>query len=340
MFLLTLDEPGVGGLRDELTRRSLLTSVGSVGAAGLLGLAACGDAPEAAAPTSGTRTVTHPLGTTEVPVVPQRVLSLDSNGALQVSLELGAPLVASETLDGAVSVPGYLPAPPPGFESLGFDQLDLERVAGLRPDLVIGNVQRVEEAYAELSRIAPTVAYENAGAGQDWRESVRTIGDVLGARARVDERLAGYTARAAEVAGRHAELIAGSTVALLRFTSSELRIVRGEIFGASILAHVGLRRPPSTDTPGPSATYVSLTEETVGVTGDADVLLYFAGGGGSALDAAATAQRYQSGGLWQRLPAVRAGRVVELDPIAWWDGYSVSAALACLDELDTALSRV
>ena len=335
MFLLTPDEPGVGGLRDEITRRSLLTSLG---AAGLL--TACGSAPQAAPPASGTRTVTHPLGTTDVPVAPQRVLSLDSNGALQVALELGAPLVASETLDGTVPVPPYLPPPPPGFESLGFNQLDLERVAALRPDLIVGNVPRVEQAYAELSRIAPTVTYRNAGAGQDWRDSVRTIGDVLGALPRVEERLAEYAARVDAVATRHTDLIAGSTVALLRFTSSELRIVRGEIFGASILTHAGVRRPPSTETPGPNATYVSLTEETVGATADADVVLYFVGGGGSAADAAATAQRYLSGGLWQQLPAVRAGRVVELDPVAWWDGYSVSAALTCLEELDEALSRV
>jgi iron complex transport system substrate-binding protein len=335
VFLLTPDEPGIGGLRAEITRRSLLSSAGLAGL-----LTACGSAPEAAPQANRTRTVTHPLGTAEVPVAPQRVLSLDSNGALQVSLELGAPLVASETLDGDVPVPPYLPAPPPGFESLGFDRLDLERVAALRPDLVIGNVQRVEEAHAELSRIAPTVAYRNAGAGQDWRESVRTIGDVLGALPRVEERLASYAARVDAVRSRHADVIAGSTVALLRFTSSELRIIRGEIFGASILAHAGIRRPPSTDTPGSSATYVPLTEETVGVTADADVLLYFVGGGGSALDAAATAQRYLSGGLWQQLPAVRAGRVVELDPVAWWDGYSVAAGLACLDELDAALARM
>ncbi|HLU60545.1 MAG TPA: ABC transporter substrate-binding protein [Pseudonocardia sp.] len=334
-LLLAPDEPGLDALRSELTRRTLITSAGLAAL-----LTACGGAPEPALEPGRTRTVVHALGTAEVPVAPQRVVSLDSNGALQVGLELGAPLVASETLDGAVSVPPYVPAPPPGFEPLGFNQLDLERVAALRPDLIIGNVPRVEPAYPELSRIAPTVAYRNAGAGQDWRESVRAIGDVLGALPRVEEGLARYAARVADVAARHADLIAGATVALLRFTSSELRIVRGEIFGASILAHAGIRRPPSTDTPGPSATYVSLTDETVGVTADADVLLYFVGGGGSAVDAAATAQRYTSGELWQQLPAVRAGRVVELDPVAWWDGYSVSAAMACLDELDAALARL
>jgi iron complex transport system substrate-binding protein len=316
-----------------LTRRRFL------GTAGLLPLAGCAAGPTPDAP-AATRPVTHPLGTTDVPVAPQRVVSLDSNGALQVALEVGAPLVASETLDGAVSVPGYLPDPPPGFTSLGFDQLDLERVAALAPDLVIGNVQRVEPAFAELSRIAPTVAYENAGAGQDWRAAVRTVGDVLGAGERVGARLDEYAARVSDVAARHAATIAGATVALLRFTASELRIVRGEIFGASVLAHTGIRRPPSTDTPGSSSTYVSLSEETVGVTADADVILYFVGGGGSARDAADTARRYLSGGLWAQLPAVQAGRVVELDPVAWWDGYSVSAAMACLDGLDAALARV
>lgn len=157
-------------LRDELSRRDLLTAIG---AAGLLGAAGCAPASPGGANQAARRVVTHPLGSSEIPVAPRRVVSLDSNAALQVGLELGAPLVASETLDGPVSVPGYLPAPPPGFESLGFNQPNLERLAALRPDLIIGNRQRVEESYAKLTAIAPTVAYDNAGRGVDWRESVQ-----------------------------------------------------------------------------------------------------------------------------------------------------------------------
>ncbi len=324
-------------LRDELSRRGLLTAMG---AAGLLGAVGCAPAIPAGSSAPAVRTVTHPLGTSDIPVAPQRVVSLDSNGALQVSLELGAPLIASETLDGAVSLPGYLPAPPPGFTSLGFNKLNLERLAELGPDLIIGNMQRVEENYSKISAIAPTVPYENAGRGVDWREAVRVVGDVLGARAEVDRRLAGYAERAAAVASARAAAIQKFTVALLRFTNTELRIVRGGIFGSSILGHVGVRRPASTDLPGDNANYVSIAEETVGVVGDADVILYFIGGGGSELGTPrATFDRFTTGGLWQQLPAVRAGRVVELDPVAWWDGYSVSAATVCLDELDKALAR-
>ena len=64
------------------------------------------------------------------------------------------------------------------------------------------------------------------------------------------------------------------------------------------------------------------------------------GGGGLADKASTTFDKYTKGGIWQQLPAVRAGRVIELDPVAWWDGYSVSAAQTCLNQLDTALSSI
>lgn len=325
-------------VRDELSRRGLLTALG---VAGMLGAAGCAQpgGPAATGPVA-TRSITHPLGTGRIPVAPRRVVSLDSNGALQVPLELGAPLVASETLQGDVSIPGYLPAPPPGFASLGFNQLNLERIAALHPDLILGNVQRLQQNYATLSAIAPTVSYANAGRGVDWRESVRVVGDALGARAAVDARLDAYAEQVGALAKARAGAIARYSVALLRFTGTELRIVRGEIFGASILAHAGVRRPPSTNLPGENLTYVSLSQENLGVLADSDVLLYVIGGGGSAKDAAADVDRYTAGGLWSGLPAVRAGRVVALDPVAWWDGYSVSAAQRCLTELDAALAKL
>jgi iron complex transport system substrate-binding protein len=80
-----------------------------------------------------------------------------------------------------------------------------------------------------------------------------------------------------------------------------------------------------------------VSEESVGLLADADVLLYVVGGGGFVDKAQDTFERYATGGLWEKLPAVQAGRVAALDPVAWWDGYSVSAGLTCLDELDRVL---
>ncbi|MCP3800558.1 iron-siderophore ABC transporter substrate-binding protein [Allokutzneria sp. A3M-2-11 16] len=319
--------PVLGG---GVSRRGLLTAAGLLTVSGCsLGRRTTGDKPM--------RAVTHPLGTSTVPVTPERVVSLDSNGGLQVSLELGVPLVASETLQGGQPLPPYVPAPAAGFTALGFNQLNLEQLAGLWPDMIIGNTPRLRDNYAKLSGIAPTVAYENAGSGVGWQQSVRTIGDVLGARAEIDRRLVAYTERVAALSAKYRDLLAKRSVALLRFTSNELRIVRGPIFGSSILADLGVRRPASTDRSSPSSTYVTLSEENVGALADSDILLYFVGGGGLVDKASTTFDKYTKGGLWQQLPAVRAGRVIELDPIAWWDGYSVSAAQTCLNQLDSAL---
>ncbi|WP_086818984.1 iron-siderophore ABC transporter substrate-binding protein [Allokutzneria sp. NRRL B-24872] len=317
----------------DLTRRGLFT------AAGLLAVSGCSIGRRGSAD-KPMRSVTHPLGTSSIPVKPERVVSLDSNGGLQVSLELGVPLIASETLQGGQPLPPYVPAPAAGFTALGFNQLNLEQLAGLRPDLIIGNTQRLKDNYAKLTGIAPTVAYENAGSGVGWRQSVRTIGDVLGARAEIDRRLAAHTERVAALKAKHRELLAKNSVALLRFTSNELRIVRGPIFGSAVLSDLGARRPASTDRPSPSATYVTLSEENVGVLADSDVLLHFVGGGGMVDKASTTFDKITKGGLWQQLPAVRAGRVIELDPVSWWDGYSVSAAQTCLDQLDKALGSL
>ena len=132
------------------------------------------------------------------------------------------------------------------------------------------------------------------------------VGDVLGARAQVDRRLAGYADRVAALAAIiRKDAIARYSVALLRFTSDELRIVRGGIFGSSILVHLAVRKPASTDLPGENANYVSIAEETVGAVADSDVIIYFVGGGGSATAAAATFDRYTAGDLWR--PARGAG---------------------------------
>jgi iron complex transport system substrate-binding protein len=68
------------------------------------------------------------------------------------------------------------------------------------------------------------------------------------------------------------------------------------------------------------------------------VILYFLGGGAFNSGPAEVFTSYAA--LWESLPAVKANRVVKLDPTAWWDGYSVSAAKSCLQELSRALETV
>ncbi len=308
---------------------------GLLSAAVVAGLTGCGSGGDIRPSVAATRSVQHPLGNTNVPVSPQRVVSLDAFGGLQVSLEVGAPLIASETLEGAVPVPGYLPRPAAGFQSLGVDQPNLEKLAQLKPDLIVGNLQRIKDLYPRLSAIAPTVPYESAGKGRLWQDSVRQIADLLGASGRQDAALGSFRERALQVRAEHKAFLAKHSVALLRFTNEELRLLRGPIFGATILDEIGVRRNPATATSGGTDTYYPIGREHIGVLADADVILFVVG---SSADQAF--KSYTSNAIWTQLPAVKAARVARLDPAAWWDGYSVSAAKSCLQQFTMLLREM
>jgi len=315
--------------RATLGRRGF---TGLLSAAVVAGLTGCGSGGDINPAVAATRTVQHPLGNTAIPVSPKRVVSLDAFGGLQVSLEVGAPLIASETLAGAVPVPGYLPRPAAGFQSLGTGQPNLEKLVKLAPDLILGNLQRIKDLYSQLSAIAPTIAYEYAGKTEPWQDSVRQIADLLGQSGKQDAALGSFRERALQVKDEHKAFLAKHSMALLHFTDHELRILRGPVFGSTVLDEVGVRRSNSTTASGGTDTHYPIDRNHVGLLADADVLLYVVGVG-----AAQVFTSYTTNAIWTQLPAVKAGRVARLDPAAWWDGYSVSAAKTCLQQFTTTL---
>src|SRR5688500_2517166 len=84
----------------DATRREFLALVG---AAGLLSACSTGPANGPAAP--ATRTVQHPLGTTEVPMAPTSVVALDRRAALPHLLALGVTPVGALTYESIIGTP-------------------------------------------------------------------------------------------------------------------------------------------------------------------------------------------------------------------------------------------
>lgn len=131
--------------------------------------AACGgdDSSETGAePGNGsteTRTVTHALGTVEVPVDPQRIVSVGYEEQ-QMILHFGkVPLLQRDYTEGAQPFGTwpwdieYLEGAEP--EIFGGDDIPFERVAALEPDLIMAVNGGLEpDQYERLSEIAPTVA--------------------------------------------------------------------------------------------------------------------------------------------------------------------------------------
>ncbi|TCP54980.1 iron complex transport system substrate-binding protein [Tamaricihabitans halophyticus] len=323
-----------------LDRRRFLG--GLAGAAATLGLTACGAGGEQPAGSGDTRRIQHPLGSTEIPNDPRRVIALDPGPALQVALEHGVPLVASATLGTKPDVPKYLPKSKQDFEHLGFEPPDPESLAELNPDLIVGHQTSLADNYEVLSQLSNVVAYENTRDNVEWQQSCLTVADYYGYRKRQQELIDRYAERAAEVKRAHADVLGKTRIALLRFTTDELRIVTDSvIFPSRVLSDCGVRRSESSAAADKGDTYNSLSLEQVSRLADADALIYFGGGGAfEGEQVNSTFTNYTEGTLWQRLPAVRAGKVFEVPQNSWWDGYSATAANKIVDELTEVLRKL
>lgn len=159
------------------------------------GLTACGSdepAPQAGAQPSAAAdgafpvTLENKFGTTEVAAAPQRVVSVGFNDADFV-LALGGTLVGERELLGdydATTRPwaaDVLPAEP--VPTVGSNEIDVEAVAALRPDLIVGVYSFMDQAvYDQLSAVAPTVAQTDAHAdgATPWQEQTLLTGQALG----------------------------------------------------------------------------------------------------------------------------------------------------------------
>lgn len=124
-------------------------------------LAACGDEEEADAPRAERRapiTVKHALGTTRVPGEPQRIVVTNPYALLDYLLALGIKPVGSSG-DTASDFPfaTWLKGKTDDITLVGgVEGLHFERLAAVKPDLILADPWRTEE-YKRLSRIAPTV---------------------------------------------------------------------------------------------------------------------------------------------------------------------------------------
>jgi iron complex transport system substrate-binding protein len=182
-------------------------------AVSLLLLTACGSSTPTAAPPSGTAgagafpvTIAHKFGSTTINAEPKRIVlvGLTEQDPL---LALGVvPVATTEWLgkyEGAIAPwakdkLGTAPLPTVLSDQGG---LQYEKIASLRPDLILGLYADVsQEAYDKLSKIAPTVAQpaEYAAYGIPWQEATKTVGKIVGRSAQADKLVADTEARLAK----------------------------------------------------------------------------------------------------------------------------------------------
>lgn len=292
-------------------------------------LSACGSSAEDSSAASAqegtgpaTRSVTHVLGTTEVPVDPQRVVTLDTPH-LDTALSLDVTPVGSVQSDVGTGFPEYLGDRTEGIGTVGtIEEPDLEAIAALEPDLILSSSVRHEQIYDQLSQIAPTVFTDYT---EGWRAMFTTTADAVNRAEEGAEALAGYDARADEVA--EAVGAEGSTASIVRFLPEETRIYGPETFSGSVLTDVGFTLPELSYDEY-SMAYVSAEQID---QADADVVFSTTyGDPGATTKAAVTA-------VWDFLEAVP-DCAFEVDDDEWMLGIGLLGAEVVLEDVETALA--
>jgi len=308
-------------------------------AAGSLALTGCSNSEEPADPNAtgstgaapaATRTVTHAMGTTEVPAQPTRVVVLDT-GELDAVVALGVTPVGAVTTDVSSDFPSYLRDKLSGTQKVGtIQQPELETIASLQPDLILSNKRRHAELYDKLSEIAPTVFAEDVG--KVWKENFLLDAEALGKKAEGERLLAEYEQRAKEL-GQSLGDPSSVTVSAVRFVagSETIRAYTDNSFLGTVLTDVGVSRPEGQKG---TATFNEVSRENVAQL-NGDVLLYSSYGSPDVSGEKAVTE----GPQWAQLSAVQQGKAFRVDDDYFYTGIGLTAANRVLDDLQNYLTK-
>ena len=271
------------------------------------------------------RTVEDATGTVTVPDNPLRIVVL-TNESTEALLALGiTPVGAVKSWHGD---PWYdhIKDQMDGVALVGDEfSVDLQAVAGLKPDLIIANLQRQVEIHGKLVGIAPTVSSEVLFGA--WKSNLRLYAAALGRKDAAEKLISDFDSRVAGITVALGDRLS-ERVSLVRFMSSVVWAYNKNTFGGSILSQIGLQRAAAQDVD----TFNTQLEMADIPKLDADYLVYyvFETGDGAALKGEA---EWTSDPRWHALSAVKNGRVYRVSDAVWTTAGGVLAANLVLDDI-------
>ncbi|GHG16072.1 ABC transporter substrate-binding protein [Streptomyces filamentosus] len=273
------------------------------------------------------RTLTHAMGKSEIKAAPKRVVVLDV-GELDNVVSLGVQPVGYAPSEGDDGIPGYLAEDAGSPKSVGtINNLNLEAIANLQPDLILGSQLRAADKYDELSKIAPTVF--SIRPGFTWKENYLLNAAALDKTAEAKAKLAAYETKAKKLG----EDVGPNkpTVSMVRYLPGKIRLYAKASFIGTILEDAGLPRPKNQQIDELAA---EISPEKID---QADGDWIFTGVYG---DAEATKKDAAQGNpLWKNLKAVKAGQAKDVPDETWYLGLGVTAANSVLDDLRADLVK-
>ncbi|MEU9284531.1 iron-siderophore ABC transporter substrate-binding protein [Streptomyces sp. NPDC048275] len=274
------------------------------------------------------RTITHAMGKTEIKDQPKRVVVLDV-GELDNVVSLGIKPVGLAPTEGSPELPSYLKKDAGSPKNVGtINSLNLEAIAALKPDLILGSQLRAADTYDELSQIAPTVF--SVRPGFTWKENYLLNAAALDRTAQAKEKLAAYQDKAEALSEKLGT--DKPTVSMVRYLpDGVIRLYANASFIGTILKDVGIPRPKNQDIEDLAA---EVSAENIDQA-DADYIFTGVYGDPKATDKSTA----QNNPLWKNLGAVKAGHAYDVPDETWYLGLGVTAADEVLADLEKHLAK-
>lgn len=291
----------------------------------LAGCQAGSVAPPAA---DSTRTIDHAMGNSQIPLVPQRVVTLDT-APLDAALALGIKPIGTAVYG---QPPGYLRDRVDGIKIIGDgNRPDLETTLALKPDLILGSAIGHNKIYDKLSQIAPTVLTEGSGRAHDWPENLRLYAEALGQSEAVDQLLQDYRQRVQQLQEKIGQPQA-LEISVLLVSNDVVRAYTTGSFSGSILQDVGFSRTPAQNDAQKYA--LKLSPEALDTLDSDYIFLIYSASRPGRLSKA----EFVADPIWSQLEAVQQDNVCQVDNDVWITGRNILAANQILADVETCLN--
>jgi len=276
---------------------------------------------------SGSYTVEHAMGKTEIKGTPERVVILTNEGT-EALLALGVKPVGA--VKSWLGDPWYdhIKEQMEGVTEVGTEsEPNLEAIAALQPDLIIGNKMRQEKIYEQLNQIAPTVFAETLKG--DWKENFMLYAKAVNKEEKGNEVMEEYNKRIEELKGKLGDKL-NEKVSIVRFMAGDVRIYHKDSFSGVILEQLGFARPESQNVNDFAETGV--TKERIPAM-DGDILFYFTYEQGDG-EATKVEKEWINDPLFKNLQAAKQGKVYKVNDVIWNTAGGVLAANLMLDDIE------
>jgi iron complex transport system substrate-binding protein len=279
------------------------------------------------------RTITHAMGETVVKGTPQRVVVLTTQGTESL-LALGIKPVGA--VKSWIGNPWFdhIKDQMDGVEVVGDEvQPNIELIATLKPDLILGTKVRQEKIYSQLSAIAPTVMTENLG--DSMIENFELYAKAVNKEEEGKKVLAAFNQTIEETKTKLGDKTK-MQVSLARFQPGKVRVYYKNNFAGIILEQIGFARPASQDKDDFSQ---DLAKEQMKDL-DGDVFFYFASDREGDTGATKTAQEWLNDPLAQNLNVTKKGHVYQVNEAIWNSAGGIIAAELMVKDIEKIFADI